>query len=42
MSIETKEDADVYIKKVSDALLYLSELSVDAELYTYLKFWANY
>ena len=35
MSIETKEDADVYIKKVSDTLLYLTELAKEAELYSH-------
>lgn len=34
MSIESKEDADVYIKKVNDALRYLTGLAEEAELYS--------
>ncbi len=35
MSIESKEDADVYIKKVNDALRYLTGLAEEAELYSH-------
>ena len=35
MSIESKQDADVYTKKVSDTLLYLTELAKDADLYSH-------